>query len=253
MKWFAAIWLFVAATQAGAQEREIVLVHGSYVGAWYWNPVARRLRDMGHTVTPVELTGYGDRQVDDPAAVTVEDHIRDIVAAIEATGSSVVLVSHSYGGRPATGAWDRMRDHVDAVIYLEAVAPYGTGALALPDDTEQRDALARISPEAISAGVLEPSEETRARYPDRVLSPQSILALYAAVPLTKGPLPDTPGAYVIGSRSEASIFRRYAAKVKEERGWTIWEIDTGHDMVREDADLVARLIDKLASELPEPK
>ena len=82
-----------------------------------------------------------------------------------------------------------------------------------------------------------------------LLVPQSIQALHAAVPLTRGPLPDTPGAYVIGSNSTARLFRSYARAVQKERGWEIWEIETGHDMVHDNADVVTRLIDKLSREL----
>ena len=34
-----------------------VLVPGSWCGAWCWKPVADRLRNAGHTVFPMSLTG----------------------------------------------------------------------------------------------------------------------------------------------------------------------------------------------------
>jgi pimeloyl-ACP methyl ester carboxylesterase len=227
----------------------IVLVHGSFVGAWYWDPVVEGLEDRGHDVIAVELTGFGAREVADPAAVTLNDHIRDVVAAIEAMPGKVVLVAHSYGGRPATGAWDIARDRIAAVILLEAVAPSGTGPLALPYEAAQRTALEAAFPDAVAAGALPVPAYVAKRYPDRPLAPQSIQALHAAVPLTRGALPDTPGAYVIGSNSTARLFRTYARTVQTERGWEIWEIETGHDMVHDNADVVTRLIDKLSREL----
>jgi hypothetical protein len=38
-----------------------VLVGGAWLGGWCWQPVARSLRDGGHDVYPVTLTGLGER------------------------------------------------------------------------------------------------------------------------------------------------------------------------------------------------
>ena len=38
-----------------------VLVPGSWCGAWCWKPVADRLRNAGHTVFPMSLTGLAER------------------------------------------------------------------------------------------------------------------------------------------------------------------------------------------------
>ena len=241
-----ALFLTAAASLAEAGP-PIVLVHGSFVGAWYWDPVVEGLKARGHEVIAVELTG--DDAAADPASVTLDDHIRDVVGAIEAAPGKVVLVAHSYGGRPATGAWDIARDRIAAVILLEAVAPSGPGPLALPYDADQRTALEAAYPDAVAKGALPVPAYVSKRYPDKPLVPQSIQALHAAVPLTRGPLPDTPGAYVIGSNSTARLFRSYARAVQKERGWEIWEIETGHDMVHDNADVVTRLIDKLSREL----
>ena len=251
MRWLLAlvlVWGTAMAVSAGELGRPIVLVHGSFVGDWYWDPVARGLRARGHNVTAVALTG--DTAGPDPAAVTLQAQIDDVVAAIDAAGEPVVLVAHSAGGRPATGAWDAARDRIAAVIFLEAVAPYGSGNLALPEEKRQRASLALADPAAIERGYLDPPSHLSARYPGKPLSPQLLAALHAAVPLTRGPLPDTPGAYVLGAGSTAVLFRQYARRVAQERGWTIYEIETGHDMVHDDADVVTRLIDELSRTLP---
>src|SRR6266508_3129759 len=38
-----------------------VLVPGAWLGGWVWEPTARRLRQRGHDVHPVTLTGLGER------------------------------------------------------------------------------------------------------------------------------------------------------------------------------------------------
>jgi len=245
-----ALTLTAVFSAANAAEQTILLVHGSFVGAWYWKPVEEQLGGLGFNARSVDLTGSSSNPVSDPASTTLDDHILDIVTAIEATTGPVVLVGHSYGGRPLTGAWDRARERVSAVIFLEAVAPYGDGPFAIPEETKQRFRLAEVNPDALEDGFLSPPEYLANRYPDLELRPQSLSALHEGLQLVRGPLPDTPGAYVVGSKSNSRIFRQHAKKVADERGWTIWEIETGHDMVYDNSDVVARLIAKLAQELP---
>jgi hypothetical protein len=38
-----------------------VLVPGAWLGGWAWHDVAENLRDEGHEVYPVTLTGLGER------------------------------------------------------------------------------------------------------------------------------------------------------------------------------------------------
>ena len=49
--------------------------------------------------------------------------IGDSPPVLLALGADVVLVSHSWGGYPATGAAHRLADRVAKVIYFSAVVP----------------------------------------------------------------------------------------------------------------------------------
>lgn len=71
----------------------VVLIHGSWHGAWCWDGVAEVLRGRGVSVIAVELpfTGF-----DDDVAVTR--------AAIVKAGAGAVVCAHSYGGAVATEA-----------------------------------------------------------------------------------------------------------------------------------------------------
>jgi pimeloyl-ACP methyl ester carboxylesterase len=98
-----------------------VLVPGAWLGGWAWRGVAGRLRDRGHDVHPVTLTGLGDRAHLAGPQVDLETHITDIVNAIEFEElRDVVLVGHSYGGTPITGAADRVTDRVARVVYVDS-------------------------------------------------------------------------------------------------------------------------------------
>ncbi|WP_327581542.1 alpha/beta hydrolase [Nonomuraea sp. NBC_00507] len=102
----------------------IVLVGGSFLGAWAWERVTPLLTAYGHQVHPLTLTGFGDRAHLGSSATTLTTHARDITAAIEYAGlREVVLVAHSYGGAPATIAANTLPERIARVVYLAALLP----------------------------------------------------------------------------------------------------------------------------------
>lgn len=110
----------------------IVLIHGAFHGGWAWRDVARRLRARGHAVFTPTLTGLGERAHLMGLHIDLDTHIADIVNVIEAEElENVVLVGHSYGGVPVTGAADRLADRIAALVYFDAVIPEdGQSAIA---------------------------------------------------------------------------------------------------------------------------
>ncbi|MEV2271938.1 alpha/beta fold hydrolase [Nonomuraea africana] len=102
----------------------IVLVGGSFLGAWAWERVTPVLTAAGHDVHPLTLTGFGERAHLASATTTLTTHATDIAAAIEVAGlRDVVLVAHSYAGAPATIAANRIADRIARIVYLAAVLP----------------------------------------------------------------------------------------------------------------------------------
>ncbi|MBB5781782.1 alpha/beta fold hydrolase [Nonomuraea jabiensis] len=102
----------------------IVLVGGSFLGAWAWERVTPLLTAYGHQVHPLTLTGFGDRAHLGSPDTTLTTHARDITAAIEYAGlREVVLVAHSYGGAPATIAATTIPGRIARLIYLAALLP----------------------------------------------------------------------------------------------------------------------------------
>ena len=98
-----------------------VLVPGAWLGGWAWDGVGRRLRSRDHDVYAVTLTGLGDKAALASPEVDLERHVDDIVLAIEeADLRDVVLVGHSYGGIPVTGAADRLADRIASVVYVDS-------------------------------------------------------------------------------------------------------------------------------------
>lgn len=109
---------------ATTQSRQFVLVHGGRHGGWCWRPVAHRLRAAGHEVLTPTLTGLGDRAHLLTREVGLDTHVEDIVAVFEYEDiRDAVLVGHSYGGMPVTGALERIGDRVRTQVLLDAQVP----------------------------------------------------------------------------------------------------------------------------------
>ena len=115
-----------------------MLVHGAWQGAWCWESVAALLRGEGHDVLTPTLTGSGDRSEALSPAVTLTDHVADVVGELESRDArDVVLVGHSYSGMVITGVAERAVDRLSALVFVDAF---------YPDDGES--ALDQMSPPA---------------------------------------------------------------------------------------------------------
>ncbi|WP_424532273.1 alpha/beta fold hydrolase [Sphaerisporangium viridialbum] len=98
-----------------------VLVPGHWLGAWAWQGVTEPLRAAGHTVHPLTLTGLADRIHLGGPGTGLDTHIDDIVnTLVHEDLREVVLVAHSGGGAPVTGAADRIPERIDKIVYLDS-------------------------------------------------------------------------------------------------------------------------------------
>jgi pimeloyl-ACP methyl ester carboxylesterase len=122
-----------------------VLVAGNWLGGWAWEQVGERLMAESHTVHPVTLTGLGDRVHLAGPGVTLDTHVDDIVNTIEyANLRDVVLVGHSYGGFPVTGAADRIPERIAKLVYVESGPLPGLSQLDTEGPEAREAALARM-------------------------------------------------------------------------------------------------------------
>jgi len=124
--------------EAGSQAKKealrmatYVLVGGGWLGGWCWQKVARRLREEGHDVYPVTLTGLGERVHLASPQVDLETHITDVVNLIEFEDlHDVVLLGHSYANLVVTGVADRIPERISQLVYLDTgQLPNGTALI----------------------------------------------------------------------------------------------------------------------------
>ena len=86
----------------GAQHRatDVLLVHGSFCGAWVWEPhIMPYLAEQGYNVHALSLRGHGGSEVAAPLARTsLADYAADVMSAVASIGRPLTAVGHSLGG-----------------------------------------------------------------------------------------------------------------------------------------------------------
>jgi len=111
-----------------------VLVPGAWLGGWSWHPVARLLAARGYPALALTLPGLS--YDGSPAGLGMADAVDYVVGEVERRDlADVVLVGHSWGGYPATGAAHRLAGRVAKVIYFSAVVP--APGTSMVDENEQ--------------------------------------------------------------------------------------------------------------------
>jgi pimeloyl-ACP methyl ester carboxylesterase len=99
-----------------------VLVHGAFSGGWIWQPLAERLRALGHSAEAFDLPGLGDDRT--PAsAVTLDACAARLCEALAAKSERAIVVGNSMGGIIATHGAARCPDRVAALVYAAAFIP----------------------------------------------------------------------------------------------------------------------------------
>jgi pimeloyl-ACP methyl ester carboxylesterase len=226
----------------------VVLVHGSYAGAWVWDLVRPELERRGHRVTAVDLP------VSEPAAGAAA-YARVIVDAVDWT-EPPVLVGHSMSGLvvPLVAAEHPVR----RLIFVAALlARPGMSAMeqrqAEPIDattpptsaqwTDLGDGVWSVGPETATELFWHDAPPDVAAWAVARLRPQAYRVMTETSPLVAWPA--VPSAYIACRDDRASnpVWERQAAR--ERLGVEAVELDGGHSpMLSRPAEL-ADALDRL--------
>ncbi len=103
----------------------VVVLHATLSTGRQLAPLVRELAAPGDLrVVAPDRRGSGERRLDAPRAVSIEEHLADLVAVLDAEGvGRAVLLGHSFGGVVALEAAARLPERVAAVVAYEP--PYG--------------------------------------------------------------------------------------------------------------------------------
>ncbi|MFE9173003.1 alpha/beta fold hydrolase [Streptomyces kebangsaanensis] len=206
-----------------------VLVAGAWLGAWAWDEVAPGLREAGHEVHAVTLSGLAERK---GVPAGLRTHVQDIVGHVERHDlRDVVLVGHSYAGIPVGQAAERIGDRLRRVVFVDSGVPVdGQSFLSSFDSAPVRQALDANDglwpplPPAEYAGQELTGEQIERIVTEGTPHPGASLTEPAVL---KRPLGELPATYVKCLLDGAEPMPPVAELLKSER-WELVEMDTGH-------------------------
>ncbi len=164
-----------------------VLVHGGFVGGWFWEKLVPLLEKAGHKVEAPDLPGSGDDQTPIPE-VSLQSYADRISEVLDAQPEPVVLVGQSSGGVAVSQAAEQRPDKIHMLVYVGAyllrngetllsVGENDTESLVLANLVMSEDgSSATIREDAIREGLLadcsdEDVERAKARFEQSALAP----------------------------------------------------------------------------------
>ncbi len=220
-----------------------VLVHGAWSGGWSYTKTARLMRAAGHDVFTPTLTGLGERSHLADPGITLSVHIQDVVNVLKYEDlTDVILVGHSYGGMVVTGVAGQVGERLSALVYLDAFVP--EDGQALWDIAGERAQDFYIAAQAKDPGFVPSFIAARSSDPEvqakrkRNLDRQPLLTLLEPLTFT-GKEAVARRTYIYATKS---TFERFYDKLKDDPAWTVKTIDTGHVVMMEDPEGLARLL-----------
>ena len=223
-----------------------VLVHGAWTGGWGYKKTARLMRAEGHEVYVVTLTGLGERSHLSHPGITLSTHIQDVVNVFEYEDiQDAILVGHSYGGMVITGASARVAARIRTLVYLDAFLPADGQALwDIAGENGQQFYIdgQRSTPGMVSPAGLPgmPADADSAAVGRRKLDLHPLLTLTEPVRLDGSERSIKRRTYILATRQPG--FQRFYDQVKADPTWTTKTIDTGHIVMMDDPEGLARLL-----------
>jgi pimeloyl-ACP methyl ester carboxylesterase len=230
-----------------------VVAHGAWSAGWAWKKMRPRLRARGHEVFTPTYTGLGERAHLAHPGITLDDHIRDVLAVLEFEDlNDVVLLGHSYGGMVATGVADRAPQRVRRLVYLDAFAPRDGQALldlVAPGEREKRIEAAnkegggwRLPPNPPPPDTSE--EDLAWITPRRVMQP---LKTFEQPIRLGGAVERLPRTYIYCTRPRpVDPFRQFAERASQE-GWQRFDLDASHSPNVTAPDALAEILQVVAA------
>jgi len=223
-----------------------VLVHGAWTGGWSYKRTARLMRAAGHEIYVVTLTGLGERSHLSHPGITLSTHIQDVVNVFEYEDvTDAILVGHSYGGMVIAGVSGRCAERIRTLVYLDAFVPANGQALwdiAGEQGKQfyidgQRATPGLVGPMGIAATLDDPDLAALRR---KKLDLHPLLTLTEPVRLDGSEQAIRNHTYILATRQPA--FQRFYDQVKDDPAWTTKTIATGHVVMMEDPEGLAKLL-----------
>jgi pimeloyl-ACP methyl ester carboxylesterase len=237
-------------SQVDGPRLTFVLVHGAWHGGWCWRRVADNLERQGHKVFSPTLTGVGERSHLLSRDINLDTHISDVVNLFKWEDlDNVVLCGHSYGGWVISGAAEMVRAQVSSLVFVDA---------HLPEDGQQGSDISNGREEILAAAERgdisrppKPAAYFRVNEKDRdwvdsKLTPQPIGVSLQPIRLTGARDTVPRKAYVRATGFPSEPFENALTKARD-RGWRTYDVPSGHDVMIDEPELLARILVDVAT------
>lgn len=213
---------------------DFVLVHGAWHGSWCWKRILPGLWSAGHRAFAVTLTGTGERAHQLSSKITLQTHIDDVAAVIEAEElRQAIVVGHSYGGMIITGLADRMPDRIARLVYLDGVVP-------LPGECWSSTHSARTQEQRrqaiVAMGCIPPPDPASfglsgddAQWVARRQTPQPGGVYDNPLHFDELRVSALPRTFVDCHAPALATIAVMRERVRQQAGWQVLEMATGHD------------------------
>ena len=100
------------------------LVHGSFQGAWIWQPTATVLRRQGHSVYAPTLDGCAERKLNLREGISVTSVATELAEQLFYEDlTNITLVGTSSGGLVVEKLAVLARDRIARLVFLDALVP----------------------------------------------------------------------------------------------------------------------------------
>lgn len=215
-----------------------VLVHGAFVGGWYWRWVARHLRAAGYQVVVPTMTGLGHRAHLATPEVSLETHIQDILTIYRYEDlRETILIGHSYGGMIVAGVADRVPDRVSHLVYFDSDVPRDRDTSAPASRHEALSARARAgdgwrvpAPVEFFRSQLDGQPASTIDWFLERLVPHPVRTWLEPIPLggAAAPIPTTYLRCLVGYAPGDEDTARQDARIRSEQSWRYRELDAPH-------------------------
>ena len=91
-------------------------IHSAWMGGWQWQGLIERLGNTARAAAP-DLAAHGAAHTN-PANVTLDTYVEDMIAEIDQVDGNTILVAHSFGGIVASQVAEARPNKIDAIVYL---------------------------------------------------------------------------------------------------------------------------------------
>jgi pimeloyl-ACP methyl ester carboxylesterase len=214
---------------------KIMLVPGAFHGGWYYTPLVSALRDAGHDVFTISLSGLDGPAERARVPVNLDTHIADVVSLAELEQlTDIVLCGHSYGGMVIAGAADRLVGRIKTLVFIDAIVPHDGDSVWSLWPQEAREMFIAAASDGLVTGPPTGVDPRARAHP--------LATFLQPVRLGPGAYSARNKVYALCESDQGSPFWAFHDRLAEDPNWVTRKLACGHDFMNQAPELALALI-----------